>query len=381
MKILMGITYYLPHLSGLTVYVQTLSRSLVERGHEVTIYTYRHDKTLPLQEVQDGITIIRVPPLASASRGVFSPRYIGDVSKIITNYDICHLHHPMLELGLFTYFAKKHHVPTIITYHCDLRLPKGMLNTVAEKITNASFAWAAKQADAIIAYSQDFKEHSEFLHNLQEKTTTISPPIVERAPKNQEVMDNLITNNSLQETTVIGYAGRVSEEKGADILVRAIPFIKKVLPSAKIVIAGQYEAVRGETFYQTNKKLFDQYKQDVVWLGAVEPKDMNSFYNICDVLVVPSRRETFAMVQIEAMLQGIPVVATDIYGAREPIKKTGMGLLVEPQNPPALANGIIQVLSNKQDYVKTESAITTHFSLNRTISEYERLYTTIAPQS
>ena len=100
---------------------------------------------------------------------------------------------------------------------------------------------------------------------------------------------------------------------------------------------------------------------------------MASFYAMCDVFALPSRTDCLASVQIEAMLCGTPVVTTNIPGAREVVKVTGMGRLVEAHSERALADGLLEVLANPQDYVKPYEHIRAIFSTDKSISAYESL--------
>jgi glycosyltransferase involved in cell wall biosynthesis len=78
-------------------------------------------------------------------------------------------------------------------------------------------------------------------------------------------------------------------------------------------------------------------------------------------------------VQIEAQLCGAPVVATDIPGAREVVRATGMGLLVEPRNAQALADGLLQVMADPPQYARSYEQIRAVFDTEKTVAQYERL--------
>jgi glycosyltransferase involved in cell wall biosynthesis len=93
-----------------------------------------------------------------------------------------------------------------------------------------------------------------------------------------------------------------------------------------------------------------------------------------DVFALPSRTDCFPSVQIEALLSGTPVVATNIPGAREVIKVTGMGKLVTPRDPRALADGLIEVLVHRAAYVKSYAEIRSVFNTERTLDAYEALF-------
>jgi glycosyltransferase involved in cell wall biosynthesis len=96
------------------------------------------------------------------------------------------------------------------------------------------------------------------------------------------------------------------------------------------------------------------------------------FYAACDVLSLPSDTECFALVQVEAMRCGTPVVATDIPGAREVVKVTGMGEIVPPRDPEAMGQAIVRVFDNRDRYVKPLSEIDKAFNFEETVDRYER---------
>jgi glycosyltransferase involved in cell wall biosynthesis len=112
----------------------------------------------------------------------------------------------------------------------------------------------------------------------------------------------------------------------------------------------------------------------VTRLGLLrDPQRMANFYAMCDVFVVPSRTDSFAIVQVEAALSGTPLVTTDIPGAREVVRATGAGRLVRPRDPAALADGIVEVLRDPGRYRPRPSAVWAVFDPDRSIERYEDL--------
>ena len=69
MKILTVLTYYRPHTSGLTIYVERLARTLAAQGHQVTVLTSQYEPDLPREEVVDGVRILRAPVMLRISKG------------------------------------------------------------------------------------------------------------------------------------------------------------------------------------------------------------------------------------------------------------------------------------------------------------------------
>lgn len=97
MKILEVLTYYRPWVSGLTIYVERLSRALVELGHDVTVLTAQYDSDLPRYEVMDGVKIVRIPVLLRVSKGVIMPEFGPMAWKLAHRTDVIHLHLPQFD--------------------------------------------------------------------------------------------------------------------------------------------------------------------------------------------------------------------------------------------------------------------------------------------
>jgi glycosyltransferase involved in cell wall biosynthesis len=103
---------------------------------------------------------------------------------------------------------------------------------------------------------------------------------------------------------------------------------------------------------------------------------MASFFHACDVTVLPSvnSTESFGLVQIESMICGTPVVASNLPGVRQPIMTTGMGKIVPLRNPKAIADAILGILARSDDYQVDSSQMIESFSPSRVAAEYEVLF-------
>ena len=97
MRVLIALTYYRPHYSGLTIYSERLAKALAARGHEVTVLTSQFDKSLPLEETVDGVRVIRMPVLMRLSKGVIMPSIPFRAWKEIRKADVVNLHLPQLD--------------------------------------------------------------------------------------------------------------------------------------------------------------------------------------------------------------------------------------------------------------------------------------------
>ena len=120
----------------------------------------------------------------------------------------------------------------------------------------------------------------------------------------------------------------------------------------------------------------NKFPDNIIFTGYLEKNDLNKFYSMIDVLVLPSidPLEAFGMVQVEAMLCGTPVVASDMPGVREVVKSTGYGLLSKIKSPSDISKKIIEVVSNKNRYAPNRKKVEEIFSQKKSIQKYEDLF-------
>jgi glycosyltransferase involved in cell wall biosynthesis len=376
MKILIVLTYYRPHISGLTIYVERLAQTLAARGHRVTVLTSHYLKDLPYCEEIEGVTVIRHPVAFRFSKGSIMPGFLSRAGALMREHDVVSVHLPQAEAGPLALIgrglARK---PVVLTYHCDLQLPPGILNRVIDRAVFASNWIAGRFADRIVAYTDDYARNSPLLSRFQNKIVVIYPPVIMPAPDPSAVAA-LKQKYHADGHVVVGFAARFAEEKGVGYLINALPFVREKIPNVKYLFAGEYQNVIGENVWTRLQPLIEQYRDYLEFLGPVPNKEMGNFFGACDVLTVPSinSTESFGLVQIEAMLSGCPVVASNLPGVREPARVTTMGEIVPIKDARALADGIVRVVQNRATYIRPREEIEAMFSLEQTVKSYEALF-------
>ena len=137
MRILTVLTYYRPHTSGLTIYAERLARAFAKRGH-VTVMTTRYDNSLPLEEMMDGVRVIRVPVALRISKGVIAPTFGLVATKLVSQNDVVNLHLPQFDAPGVALRARLLGKPVVLTYHCDLFLPPGFFNRIVNLVVPAA---------------------------------------------------------------------------------------------------------------------------------------------------------------------------------------------------------------------------------------------------
>ncbi|OGO04526.1 MAG: hypothetical protein A2Y73_01590 [Chloroflexi bacterium RBG_13_56_8] len=372
MKVLALLTYYYPHWTGLTAYAQRLSEGLAARGHHVTVLTSRFQQDLAPEDEHHGVHIRRLRPWLRLSRGQVMPSLPFALYRLVREHDVVQVHAPCLEVALAGALAHQAGRKMLMTHHGDLVMPGGWRDQFVQKAVGFLLDQGADSADMISIHSRDYADHSDYLHPYRDKVVAIYPP-VEIPPPDIQAVAAWREELGLNHAKLVGFAGRFVEEKGFDYLLKAIPLIKERMPEVKFVFAGEPKVVY-ENFFERCRPLLEAHQEQLVMLGLIkDPQKLANFYAMCDVFALPSRTDCFPSVQIEAMLCGTPVVATSIPGAREVVTVTGMGRLVEPCSEESLADGLLEVLSHRESYVKPYQHIRHIFDTEETISAYERL--------
>jgi glycosyltransferase involved in cell wall biosynthesis len=374
-SILICLLYYLPHRTGLTLYVRQLAERLAARGHRVTVLCAHHSAETPLGEsIEHGVRVVRLWPLPfGISRGMILPGYPRALARLIREHDVVSVHTPMLETALIGLVARAAGKRVVVTHHGDLVLPAGAVNRVITAVMFAFYRTLASAAPALVCHTLDYARHSEYLSPYLEKVVVI-PPFVDVPAPDAERVRELRRAWSPDGGPVIGFAGRFVEEKRPDLLIRSLEVVNRAFPNARIVFAGQHQ-IPYETYWPRHQPLVDRFRDQLTFLGVVPSRgEMANFYAACDVLALPSDTECFALVQVEAMLCGTPVVMTDTPGGRVPVQLTGMGKIVPRDDWRALGEGIVEVLSDRARFVRPVEEIERRFSAGVTIGLYEELF-------
>lgn len=379
MRILIMLTYYRPHTSGLTIYAERIAKAFAARGHEVTVLTSQFQKDTALDEWVDGVHIVRFPVLFRISKGVISASVGWMAWKLVRKADVIHLHLPQFDAAGVALRGRLLNIPSVITYHCDLLMPPGLFNLAANTAIHFMNRLAGIFTDRIITYTQDYADHSPYMQAFCNKISIIQPPVV--LPQGPvDAAEAFAKKFGLSgKKPTIAMAARFAAEKGVEVLLDAMPRILKEFPDAQVLFAGQYQDVLGEDEYAA--RLFPRINQYIQeghwkWLGVVGQADMPGFYQNLDVLTVPSLNstESFGLVQIEAMMNGVPVAASDLPGVRQPVIMSGMGEIFGIGNSEEMAEKICKILHNRSDYHVDHDWLVHHFNPDTVAAEYEKLF-------
>ncbi len=379
MKILTVLTYYRPHTSGLTIYAERLARAFARRGHQVTVMTTQYDSSLLNEEMMEGVKVIRVPVAARVSKGVIAPTFGFVATKLVAQHDVIQLHLPQFDAPGVALRGRLFGKPAVLTYHCDLRLPPGLFNRFVNSVVKFQNNMAGILANHIVTYTQDYTDNSPYLSRYASKLTPILPPVELPTPKPEAVSAFAEKYHIKERGPVIGMAARFAAEKGVEVLLDALPVILKKYPKAQVLFAGIYQNVIGEQIYSdrlTPRIREFEIKGHWTFLGNLDPEQMAAFYPNLDVLTVPSLNSTeaFGLVQIEAMMNGVPCVPSALPGVRQPVSMHGMGKLSQIGDSASLAESILEVLGAPQKFKGDIESIKRLYNPDSIAQEYEKLF-------
>ena len=174
---------------------------------------------------------------------------------------------------------------------------------------------------------------------------------------------NLLEKYNLKENDLILLTlTRLSSKeryKGYDKVIEALSYLKEKYPEIKYLIAGRYD--RDEKAYVDRliKKL--ELKSVVVTPGFIPDDELEAHFAMSDLYVMPSRKEGFGIVFIEAMYYGLPVIAGNVDGSSDALLFGELGKLVNPMDLGEIAESIINIIENKQAFTPSQELLNEHF--------------------
>lgn len=374
MKILFFSTYYLPYVSGMTTYPAQVLEHWA-KTHDVNVLTFKFKPDVASSETLNGVKITRIGYLFKISKGFISPQSLAYFWRESSHADTVVLNIPNFEGFLLAIIAKLRGKKLLAIYCCEVYLGESLTARFISAVLNAAVFVQLLFSDKIVGISEDYAKarwvYKWFAHKMQ-----FMHPVIP---------DRTINPNKLAEYQGlkkqwywVGFVGRLAREKGIENLVTAI-IQSPIKDSIQLVFAGPFgKDVPGEeNYYKEIKYQLDFNDVNYLFLGYIKDEDIGAFYKSLDLFVLPSvnRTEAFGMVQVEAMKQGVPVIASDSPGIRDAVTITGMGKLVDPYNTPAMSETIQDILRHKEKYVtpdKVAKAIE-YFSPTKVLAFFDTL--------
>jgi len=200
---------------------------------------------------------------------------------------------------------------------------------------------AVASVDRLIALTQD--EADLLVHYYPKSRGRIR--IVGNGIDDSEAARQSTKRDRTSGPLLVLYSGRLVERKGIRDLLAAIPTILEQAPETRFVLAGGPAGYPGEELArQWLPPECLPYGDRIHFTGWLRSWDLEAWYRMADIQVIPSRYEPFGMVVLEGMLHGLPIIAANVGGPAAILEDGRTGLLVPPFNPEALASALLRLL-------------------------------------
>lgn len=359
---------YLPQIGGVEVFTERLGTGLMRRGHEIFVIADQIPQGSPKSETLNGIAVHRFP-FRAAFRSVNNPgdvpraprqlvRIRQDVMELKARIgaDIVHVnfHGPSSYFHLGGIRSATHR--TVVAFQTALTTKAGEDGLIRSLL---------KEAVAVVTPSRAAARNIEVCTAYpSERISVIAPGIPA-----DDVTGKADRGSGLP--SVI-FVGRLVEEKGADVAVRAM---HQLNGTAKLDIIG--DGPQRATLEELTREL--SLEGVVRFYGQVGDDQKRRMLAEASVMIVPSRHEElFGMVAAEAALASLPVVASDRGGLPEVVTDQETGILIPPDDASALAAALRRLLDDPALAAKMgragRSRTLREYSLEKMVDRYETLY-------
>lgn len=295
-------------------------------------------QSLRIIQHNDNSQIISTSTLCKKFATMISPQMVVELRKICSNYDIIHVHHPD-PMAAFALLLSGYKGKVVLHWHSDILKQRFLL-----KFFMPLQNWLIKRSDMIVGTTPVYVAQSPHLSKVQKKCTYLPIGI---EPITYDENKVLSLKNKYKGKKIIFSLGRLVSYKGYKYLIDAA----KYLPDNYVVLIGGSGPLKNALQEQIGH---DDLRGNVILLGRISDEELPSYYGACDMYCLPSimKTEAFAIVQVEAMSCGKPVVATKIpeSGVSWVNADGESGLNVPIKDSKALANAIERILEDRNLY-------------------------------
>ncbi len=350
---------------GMNVYLDRLSRTMIDRGVDVTVFTRQADPDLPtVAEVAKGYRVVHINagPVdrlrISAMQdhvNTFADGVIEWIGNHDRTYDLVHSHYWLsgrtgvrlkdaLDIPLANSFHTLGKVKDATRHHTESLSSRERLMAEADVIANS---------DCVIASTpfefDDLLEH----YAATPERLCVSAPGVDHDVFRRRDSSTARHRLSFGNEQIVLFVGRIQAHKGTSVAVEAFAdLLDSRSPDdrdVKLHIVGGASGTQGAQELERCHQLIEQH-DIAAHVRFFEPQPhavLADHYRAADVVVVPSRSESFGLVAAEAQACGTPVVASNIGGLPYVVNASDSGLLVDDHDPRAFAAAIAAILDHE----------------------------------
>lgn len=354
MKIAMMTNNYKPFVAGVPISVERLTEGLRRRGHQVVVFAPSYDDQEEEADVVRYRSLIQGVACGFSVPNSLDPQIERSFRE--GNFDVIHVHHPMLIGRTARYLSRKYQIPLVFTYHTryeqylhyiGMSCLAGLLPYYIRSCT--------KQCDLVIAPTQKIKEHLEEIQ--------IAPPIrvlptgltkdayFPDEARSREIREGLLKGRRYLFLTV----ARLAKEKNLDFLLNSLRIFKEK-NGADFRFAMVGEGPWRKRLKQKAEAL--GLKDEICFVGKVQNEEIKNYCRASDLFLFASESETQGIVLLEAMAAGTPVLALQATGT-EDIVQNGMNGYMTQMSETTFAEKLMDILEKKEIDYLSQGALAT----------------------
>ena len=350
---------------GMNVYVREASIALEEAGISSTIFTRRIDSRTPtVTTIGKGIKVVQIEAGSSSLRkeDLFSvvDEFKNGVEDFLVNED----HHDALFANYWLSGAAAHglkhslRLPLLTTFHTLARV-KGIS---VDK--NFEYEYRSKIESEVIGCSDVILANRSFemeqlitKYDAEPSRIEIVPPGVDHSIFKPSSKKEARAQLNLSADPILLFVGRIQPLKGADLAVLTLSELSH--EDAHLVLVGGSSGPEGPREEKRIRQMVDELglTQRVTFIEPQKHEKLVNWYQAADVVIMPSKSESFGLVALEASATGVPVVASSVGGLQTIIEHDLSGYLIDDRDPLSYASYVSKIIddSNKAESMSVEA--------------------------
>ena len=342
---------------GMNVYVRAVSAALARAGLRVDVFTRRTDPFSPeVETVTGGVRLIHVPAgpaerVEKEEMDGFADEFASGVLAFAASegarYDVVHSHY-WLSAAAGRRLARAWDAPHVAMFHtlADVKLDVGYSEYEPAARVEAERTLVHDVDRVVVATEHEMHLLGE-LYGVPGRRVAVIPPGVDR--ERFRPRDRAAARSELGLTAgarILLAAGRIERPKGLDLLIEALGEMT-ARDGVQLLIIGGDERSRAEVARLTRVAEGAGVSDLVRFVGSVTHEQIGTYYNAADVVVMPSRYESFGLVAAEAMASGVPVVASRVGGLASTVADGRTGYLIPWRDPDLFAEKLDLLLDDE----------------------------------
>ena len=337
---------------GMNVYIREVASALAHRGSTCTVYVRKWDPELVDEvELESGVHIVHIEAgeyeLEKEDLYDIVDDFTDIVIKDLKNRKPVDIIHANYWLSGAVGHKLKHelNIPLVTTFH-----------TLGETKKKSGFPEPNERlrvemeivgcSDVVVANSENEQEQLHHLYGANVDRVEIVPLGVEEAlfsPGNPNAAKDAL---GLPTGPILLFIGRLQSLKGVDVAISTLRAMDH--ENATLVIVGGASGQEGSLYESEIRNLANNLPagKKVAFIPPQPHHILSTYYRAADIVIVPSRSESFGLVALEAAACGVPVVASSVGGLQNLIEDGKTGLLIEGWDPVEYAQAVDYLLSN-----------------------------------